>query len=243
MELRPVGSVDEPLETLPGERWIEPIADTAVLTGQEDPLQRILLRQSIRLAFVAALQRLPPRQRAVLLHTEVLDWSAAETAQALEMTVAAVNSALQRARATLAARELEHLHRPLSDEDAALVDRYMDAFERYDMDALGALLHEEATMCMPPYRIWLQGPASILAWHAGPGAACRGSRLVRTAASGAPAFGQYRPGGPGQTPRPWSLVVLESDGRKLTGLNYFLDTASLFPRFGLPPELPPAADR
>src|SRR5262249_13783588 len=238
MELCPVGSVDQPLDTLPGERWIEPIADATVLSGQEDPLQRILLRQSIRLAFVAALQRLTPRQRAVLLHTEVLGWSAAETAQALEMTVPAVNSALQRARATLASHELEPVHRPLSDEDAALVDRYMEAFERYDMDALGALLHEEATMCMPPYRLWLQGPASILAWLVGPGAGCRGSRLVRTAASGAPAFGQYRHGGPGKPLRPWALVVLESDGRRLTGLNYFLDTDPLFPRFGLPPELP-----
>ena len=238
MELRPVGTLEGAPEVLPGERWIEPIPDAAILSGTEDPLQRVVTRQSVRLALVAALQNLPPRQRAVLLLTEVLGWSAAESAQALEMTVPAVNSALQRARATLAARELEQVRSPLSEADATLVDRYMDAFERYDLGALSALLHEGATMCMPPYSLWLRGPASICAWMVGRGAGCRGSRLVATAACGSPAFGQYRHGGPGKPYAPWALVVLESDGRRLTTLNYFLDTAVLFPA-SMPTKLPP----
>ncbi len=170
-----------------------------------------MLRQSIRLAFVAALQHLPPRQRAALLLTEVLGWSAAEVAGTLETSVAAVNSALQRARARLAARDPGEGRASPSDAQAALADRYAAAFERYDLDALAALLHHDAVMSMPPHTLWLRGRDAIRAWFLGPGSGCRGSRLVPTAACGSPAFAQYRPA-PGGGHRPWALIVLELAG-------------------------------
>ncbi|HYG69936.1 MAG TPA: RNA polymerase subunit sigma-70, partial [Anaeromyxobacteraceae bacterium] len=180
MELGPVGTVDDPLETLPSARWIEPIPDAHAIPADADPAEAVILRQSIRLAFVAALQHLPPRQRAALILAEVLGWSAAEIADALDTTDAAVNSALQRARATLADAELDEVKGPLSDAEAALLERYVHAFERYDLDALAEVLHEDATMSMPPYTLWLRGQASIFAWLVGRGGACRGSRLVPT---------------------------------------------------------------
>jgi RNA polymerase sigma-70 factor (ECF subfamily) len=238
MELGPVGSIEGPLTSLPGSRWIEPIPDARALPEDADPFELASLRQSIRLAFVAALQHLPPRQRAALLLADVLGWSAAEIAECLETSVPAVNSALQRARATLASRNVtEAPPAPLSDTQAELVDRYVAAFERYDLDALTALLHADATLSMPPYALWLQGHASIRGWLLGPGAECRGSRLVRTAACGSPAFGQYRPSGPGGSHRPWGLMVLEIEGDRVSALNTFLDTETLFPLFGLPPTL------
>ena len=238
VELGPVSSVDDPLVELPGERWIEPIPDAQALPANADPSEIAALRESIRLAFVAALQHLPPRQRAALLLTEVLGWPAAEVADSLETSVAAVNSALQRARATLATRDLGRAHGPLTDGQAALLERYVDAFERYDVDGLTRLLHADATMSMPPYALWLRGPESVRAWLLGRGVGCRGSRLVPTAACGSPAFGQYRPPSePGGKHTAWSLIVLELDGDKIAAMNYFLDTGHLFPRFGLPLEL------
>ncbi len=155
------------------------------------------------------------------------------------MTVAAVNSALQRARATLAeSAPPDGAAAELRPEQAALLARYVEAFERYDVDALSALLCEDATLSMPPYTLWLRGPAAVTAWFLGRGIGCRGSRLLPTAANGLPAFGQYRPGGPGEPHRPWSLVVLELSGDRIAAMTHFLDTATLFPRFGLPPELP-----
>ncbi|MBJ6759890.1 sigma-70 family RNA polymerase sigma factor [Myxococcaceae bacterium JPH2] len=229
---------DAVLTTLPDSHWVEPVPDALVLPTQSTPAELVMMRQSIRLAFVAALQHLPPRQRAVLLLTEVLEWSAAEVAEALDMTVAAVNSALQRARATLTTRDLSP-RTPLSEVQASLVQSYVDAFERYDMEALTALLHHEVSMSMPPNSLWLRGAKDIRDWLVGRGAGCRGSRLVATTASGAPAFGQYRAGGPGGTFTPWSLTVLEIQGDRIIGLNYFRDTPKLFPRFGLPAFLPP----
>jgi RNA polymerase sigma-70 factor (ECF subfamily) len=239
MELGPVGTVDDVLTALPGSQWIEPIPDALVLPADADPAERAALRQSVRLAFVAALQHLPPRQRAVLLLMEVLGWSAAEVASSLDLSVAAVNSALQRARATLASRDVETPRGVLSDPQSMLVDQYVEAFERYDIDALTALLHQDATLSMPPYSLWLRGHESIRTWLLGRGAQCRGSRLVPTAASGSPAFGQYRSGGPGRNHQPWALIVLEVSGDRIAAMNSFLDTAALFPRFGLPPELAP----
>ena len=237
MDLGPPSPTDAPLTALPRSHWIDPVPDASAVPDEGDPSERAALRQSIRLAFVAAVQRLPPRQRAALLLADVLGWSAAEIAEAVDASVAAVNSALQRARATLSGLDLgEPLPVP-SDEERALVERYVDAFERYDMDALTALLHEDATMSMPPYALWLRGHEAIRAWMLGRGIGCRGSRLVPTAANGLPAFGQYRPGGAGRPHRPWSLVVLELDGERIAHLNHFLDTTALFPRFGLPPEL------
>jgi RNA polymerase sigma-70 factor (ECF subfamily) len=197
-----------------------------------------MLRQSIRLAFVAALQHLPPKQRAVLLLTEVLGWSAAEVADSLETSVAAVNSALQRARETLATRDLTQARAPLSDSQSSLVDRYVHAFERYDVEALTGLLHQDATLSMPPYSLWLRGHEPIRAWLQGRGAGCRGSRLVPTLACGSPAFGQYRPPRePGGRHQAWALIVLELSGDRISAMNSFLDTAAVFPRFGLPLEL------
>lgn len=238
IELGPAtSSFDGALTMLPASSWVEPIPDADALPESADPATIATLRQSIRLAFVAALQHLPPKQRAVLLLTEVLDWSAAEVADSLETSVAAVNSALQRARATLAARNVRSSPTQLSEAQSTLVARYVDAFERYDVSALTKLLHEDAAMSMPPYALWLQGHASISGWLVGPGAECRGSRLVPTAACASPAFGQYRPSGPGGSHRPWALIVLELSGERIAGMNYFLDTEMLFPRFGLPMRL------
>jgi RNA polymerase sigma-70 factor (ECF subfamily) len=242
MELGPVGTVDDVLTALPGERWIEPIPDAQALPADADPYERASLRESIRLAFVAALQHLPAKQRAALLLTEVLGWPAAEVAECLETSVAAVNSALQRARATLTSREVSPRREPLSDSQRELVDRFVEAFERYDMDALARLLHQDATLSMPPYSLWLRGHAAIRTWLTGRGAGCRGSRLIATAACGSPAFGQYRRDPDGAGYHPWALVVLETAGEQVVGINSFLDTQAWFPRFGLPPALSAAGE-
>jgi RNA polymerase sigma-70 factor (ECF subfamily) len=221
------------LTTLPREHWVEPIPDTLALPAGDDtdPAEGTILRESIRLAFVAALQYLPPRQRAVLLLTQVLSWSASETTDALGMSVAAVNSALQRARATLDARNPAVVPRRLSPEQEQLLARYVDAFERYDIDALAQLLHEEATMSMPPYELWLRGRESIARWMLTYGIGCQGSRLVPVQpANGLPAFVQYRQGGK----QPWAVVLIEVREDLITNLHYFLDTEMLFPRFGVP---------
>ena len=237
MATGPVGTIHDDLVARPASEWLEPIPDAAALPSDDDPAALVLLRESIRLAFVAALQYLPPRQRAVLLLVEVLGCSAAETAASLDMSVAAVNSALQRARASLAERGERLPSGRLTDGEASLVERYVDAFERYDIDALTALLHEDATLSMPPYALWLRGHAAIRGWLLGRGCGCRGSRLVPTAANGLPAFGHYRPSPDGNGHRPFALLVLESDGTAITGINSFLDADALFPKFGLPPAL------
>ena len=244
MDLSPASRADIPAVPAPTEEamWVEPAPDVRVLPSGGDPADLVVARESVRLAFVAALQHLPPKQRAVLILREVLAWRATETAELLGTTVASVNSALQRARATLGAAQVttpEAVARTpgMDEEQEALLARYVDAFERYDMDSLTRLLHEDATMSMPPYPLWLRGHEDIRGWHLGHGIGCRGSRLLPVRANGSPAFGQYRPAeGGGHTP--WALQVLEiSDGR-IAGLNSFLDTAHLFPLFGLPLELP-----
>jgi RNA polymerase sigma-70 factor (ECF subfamily) len=238
MEARAAGTVDDPLEPLPRTHWLEPIPDARAIPADADPAEAAALRQSVRLAFVAALQHLPPRQRAVLLLTEVLGWSAAEVAQSLGTSVAAVNSALQRARATLeASRPAESAAAQLTPEQAKLVESYADAFLRYDVDTLVALLHEDATLSMPPYALWLRGRDAIRAWLLGRGCGCRGSRLLPTAACGSPAFAQYRPA-PGGGWEPWALIVLELAGDRIAAWSSFLDTGTLFPMFGVPPRLP-----
>ncbi|HET7824781.1 MAG TPA: sigma-70 family RNA polymerase sigma factor [Anaeromyxobacter sp.] len=238
MESRAAGTVDDPLEPLPRTHWLEPIPDARAVPADADPAEAAALRQSVRLAFVAALQHLPPRQRAVLLLTEVLGWSAAEVARSLDTSVAAVNSALQRARAALeASRPAEGAAAQLTPEQAKLVESYADAFLRYDVDTLVALLHEDATLSMPPYALWLRGRDAIRAWLLGRGCGCRGSRLLPTAACGSPAFAQYR-AAPGGGWEPWALIVLELAGDRIAGWNSFLDTATLFPMFGVPARLP-----
>ncbi|WP_437806886.1 sigma-70 family RNA polymerase sigma factor [Sorangium sp. So ce1078] len=236
IEEGPLGAVDDTLETRPRTHWLEPVPDAHALPADIDAAERAMLRQSIRLAFVAALQHLPPKQRAALLLTEVLGWSAAEVADSLNTSVASINSALQRARATLASRDLGDARVSLPETQSALVDRYVTAFERYDVDALTTLLHQDATLSMPPYTLWLRGPEAIRAWFLGRGAGCRGSRLVPTAACGAPAFAQYRPAPEGGH-RAWALIVLDIAGDRIASMTSFLDTETLFPRFGLPLEL------
>jgi RNA polymerase sigma-70 factor (ECF subfamily) len=233
IEEGPMGTVDDELETRPRTHWLEPMPDARFLPSDADPFETVALRQSTRLAFVAALQHLPSRQRAALLLSEVLGWSAQEVAESLEMSVAAVNSALQRARATLAARNVTIADEPLSDSQAELLEKYVDAFHEYDVDALVALMREDATLSMPPYTLWLQGPDAIRAWLLGRGIGCRGSKLVRTDASGSPAFAQYRRSAEGGY-HAWSLTVLELDGTRIKAWNAFLDTERLFPLFGLP---------
>jgi RNA polymerase sigma-70 factor (ECF subfamily) len=245
IEEGPVGTVEDDLVTRPRTHWLEPIPDARALPSDDDPFRTTALKQSIRLAFVAALQHLPPRQRAALLLSEVLGWSAAEIAECLDTSVPAVNSALQRARATLAARDVQVPASAAADgsdtltgEQSALLERYVDAFEKYDVDHLVALLREDATLSMPPYTLWLQGPEAIRAWLVGRGSGCRGSRLIPTGACGLPAFGQYRPGDRAGTWKPWGLIVLEVRDGRIARWNSFLDTENLFPLFGLPPRLP-----
>ena len=214
--------------------WLEPIADAHVLPKDADPFEFVALRQSIRLAFVAALQHLPPRQRAALLLTEVLGWSAAEVAETLDMTVAAVNSGLQRARATIATRNITPSADALSSDQTQMLERYVDAFQRYDVETLVSLLREDATFSMPPFELWLQGTEPVREWLLGPGAPCAGSRLIPVAASGSPAFAQYRRSEAPGTYHAWALIVLELSGDRIAGWNSFLDTEALFPMFGLP---------
>ncbi len=227
MDLGPSGEpIEANLSTLPEVTWIEPTPD---------PAEAAVERETVRLAFVAALQHLPPRQRAVLILCEVLRWKASEVAELLDTSVASVNSALQRARATLdsigPAPELD-------EPDRELLERYVTAFEAYDIDALTSLIHEDAIQSMPPFSLWLTGREDIFTWWLGPGIGCRGSRVIPTvAANGSPAFGQYKPSESGSGFDPWALQVLEIEDGKIVELTFFLDTDRLFPLFGLPSRL------
>jgi RNA polymerase sigma-70 factor, ECF subfamily len=231
MDLGPAGEpVAENLRTLPEVTWIQPVPDSLVA----DPADAVASRDTIRLAFVAALQHLPPRQRAVLILCEVLRWKASEVAELLDTSVASVNSALQRARATLEASELTP-EGSFEEPDRELLERYVQAFERYDMDALTSLIRDDATQSMPPYDLWLSGRDDIFAWWLGPGIACKGSRVVPvTTANGSPAFGQYKPSETGEGYEPWALQVLELSEGRIGELTFFLDTETIFPLFGLP---------
>jgi RNA polymerase sigma-70 factor (ECF subfamily) len=227
MDLGPAGEpIVENLRT-PDVPWLQPIPD---------PADEAVERDTIRLAFVAALQHLPPRQRAVLILCEVLRWQASEVAELLKTSVPSVNSALQRARATL--EHTDAAATPPADVDAELLARYVAAFEAYDMEALTALIQEDATQSMPPFDLWLRGRDDILTWWFGPGIGCKGSRVVPTvSANGSPAFGQYKPAADGGY-EPWALQVLELANGKIVEFSFFLDTATLFPLFGLPLRLP-----
>jgi len=246
----PVDISEEHLGQEPGEHWLEPIADARALPhgeslkgseslGSESPAERAMLKQSLRLAFAAALQRLAPKQRASLLLTEVLGFSAAETADTLGTSVASVNSALQRARATLPKPAPDDAPQ-LSERQEALLDRYVEAFERYDVSSLTRLMRHDVAFCMPPFRLWLRGPEAVERWMLGLGAGCEGSRFQRTAASGLPAFAQWRLD-PAGGHRAWALIVLEVADDRIAGVNNFLDVDRLFPAFGLPLALAPGA--
>jgi RNA polymerase sigma-70 factor (ECF subfamily) len=238
MELSPSRPPEESYlkDTLPEHRWVSPVADSRVLPPDGDPAEIAAGRESIRLAFVAALQHLPARQRAALILSEVLRWQATEVAELLDTTVAAVNSALQRARATLASVGMEDSPQPMDADQRRLLAQYVDAFERYDIPTIVSLLHEDAVQSMPPFAMWLRGADHIGAWFLGPGIECAGSRLLPTRANGCPAFGQYRVDPEGGH-KPWSLQVLEISGDRISGYHAFLDTEHLFPAFGLPAHL------
>jgi RNA polymerase sigma-70 factor, ECF subfamily len=232
--------------TTPGDQladvtWIEPIPDDVIFSPRDDPSEAAVSHESVQLAFVAALQYLPPRQRAVLLLRDVVCLNASEVSELMGCTVTAVTSALQRARSTLAVRHGPTSESapepPLSDTQRALLVRYVDAFERFDMDALTMLLHIDATLSLPPYTTWMQGPDAIRAWLLGPGVGCRGSRLIRTVANGSPAVGQYRPSTSGHGYEPWALQVIEVANGRIKGINAFRDTNRWFPLFGLPSQL------
>jgi RNA polymerase sigma-70 factor (ECF subfamily) len=240
MDLGPARSPDGPIgEILPEVTWIEPVPDGLVM-GDGDPADVAASRETIRLAFVAALQHLPPRQRAVLILREVLRWQASEVAELLDTSVASVNSALQRARATLDASDISESDPApsLDAPDRELLARYVAAFESYDMDALTSLIHEDATQSMPPYELWLTGRDHILGWWVGQGAACRGSRVIPTvSANGSPAFAQYKPAANGDGYDPWALQVLEIEDGRIVEFTFFLGTETLFPLFGVPARL------
>jgi len=218
----------------PQSAWIEPVLDRQVLPEDADPAEQAVARESIRLAFVAALQHLPPRQRAVLILREVLRWKADEVAGLLDTTVASVNSALQRARATLADLDARPAPRSLDSDDRELLAKYLDAFERYDIEAFVQLLHEDATQHMPPFEMWLRGSADIGTWMRGPGSECANSRVFSVWANGSPAVAQYRPRAGGGH-EPWGLHVLETRDGKVAHISSFLDLDSgLFVKLGLP---------
>jgi RNA polymerase sigma-70 factor, ECF subfamily len=230
MDFGPAGEpIEANLNTLPEATWIQPLPT--------DPEEIAVSRETIRLAFVAALQHLPARQRAVLILCEVFRWKASEVAELLETSVASVNSALQRARATLETADIVDTAPTVDEADADLLARYVEAFQAYDMEALTALIKEDAVQSMPPYELWLHGREDIFTWWLGPGIGCRGSRVIpTTSANGSPAFGQYKPSPDGGYD-PWALQVLELAGGRIVELTFFLETETLFPLFGLPPRL------
>ena len=240
MDFGPAGEpIEANLHTRPEVTWIEPIMDSAI-AGEADPAEIAVAHETIRLAFVAALQHLPPRQRAVLILCEVLRWQASEVGQLLDTSVASVNSALQRARATLASSDISPEDTtPITDtSQRQLLERYVAAFEQYDLSALTALIQKDARQSMPPFDMWLSGRDDILAWWYGPGIGCRGSRLIPVATTnGTVAFGQYKPSASGSGLDPWSLQVLEFRNGEIVDFTFFLDTARLFPLYGLPPRL------
>ncbi|MDQ4071229.1 MAG: sigma-70 family RNA polymerase sigma factor [Actinomycetota bacterium] len=236
MDLGPAGMADAfTWATRPEEAWMTPIPDARVIPEDGDPAEVAEAKESIRLAFVTALQHLPARQRAVLILREVLRWQATEVAELLGTSVASVNSALQRARATLATLDTGASQAAVSAEQKELLARYVDAFERYDISSLVTLLRDDVVMSMPPFDFWLRGPDQMAKWFVGEGIACKGSRLVAVEANGMAAFASYKPSPEGGH-KPWSIQVLELSGNRVVGHHNFLDTR-LFEVFGLPDHL------
>lgn len=226
--------------------WLEPMPDARVLPTVADPAEAAVAKESVRLAFMAALQQLPPKQRAVLILREVLAWRANEVAELLDTSVASVNSALQRARATLAERDEKAadaaVSDPLDEEQRKLLERYVAAFEGYDMAALTALLHEDAIMTMPPFDLWLTGHDDITGFMTTIGSACEGSRLIPVQVNGLPGFAQYKPDPDTGGFSPWAVQILEISDGGLTGFHFFLDTKRWFPLFDLPLHLEAESD-
>ena len=225
---------------LPERTWVQPIASERAIPADGDPADLAVARETIRLAFVAALQFLPPRQRAVLILREVLRWQAAEVAELLDTSVASVNSALQRARATLAAKDVAAggSSEPMDAQKQALLERYVDVFERFDVEAFVALLHEDATLSMPPDRFWLRGRDLLGAWWRGPGAKCAGSRVVPISVNGTPGCAAFR-AAPDGAHEAFAVQVLETSDGLITAVHAFRDLR-LFAQFGLPTRLEPS---
>jgi RNA polymerase sigma-70 factor (ECF subfamily) len=234
-----LGPSSPPVESLmrPGpaeDLWVTPMPDARVVPDTGDPAEIAAVRDSVRLAFVTALQHLPARQRAALILCEVLRLPAAEAATVLDSSVASVNSALQRARSAMA--DLPEHQRPcrVEPENAELLARYVDAFQRYDMQAMIGLLREDALQTMPPFEMWIQGASAITTWMVQPGpSGCANSILVPVRANGVRAWGQYRPDPEHGGFAPWALQVHEVEGGKISRMTFFLDTERLFPLFGL----------
>jgi RNA polymerase sigma-70 factor (ECF subfamily) len=232
--------VEASLNTLPEATWMQPIPDALVMPESADPAEQALTRETIRLAFVAALQHLPARQRAVLILCEVLRWQAREVAELLDTSVASVNSALQRARATLESHGVstDDPVAPMDQAQRELLTKYVDAFQRYDIDALTSLIREDAVQSMPPFDMWLKGRDDIFAWWVGPGIACKNSRVLPAGlANGTVAFGQYKPSESGSGYDPWAVQVLELEGDRIGEFTFFLEPERLLALFGLPPRL------
>ncbi|WP_054816587.1 sigma-70 family RNA polymerase sigma factor [Nocardia arizonensis] len=239
MDLNGPSRPDSPLPApQPDYVWIEPIPNA--LAFGADPAEHATAKDTLRLAFVAACQHLPATQRAILIMREVLRFSANETAEALTMSPASVNSALQRARATMSKVQpkVGDDYDEADENQRKLVDDFVSAFEAYDMDALTTLLKADVALSMPPLELWISGPENVAAFMLGTGSACAGSRLVRLdGANGQVAFGQYKPTDQPGVYTPWAVTILELDGETISGLNFFLDTDRLFPLFDLPLEL------
>ncbi|MFD3707617.1 sigma-70 family RNA polymerase sigma factor [Nocardia sp. NPDC058658] len=237
MDLNGPGRPDSPLPMpQPDYVWIEPIPNA--LAFGADPADHASIRDTLRLAFVAACQHLPATQRAILIMREVLRFSAGETAEALMMSPASVNSALQRARATMSKVQPKVADKfdETDPDQRKLIDDFVSAFEAYDMDALTTLLKADVALSMPPFDLWISGPENVAAFMLSTGSACRNSRMVPIEANGSPAFGHYKPSEEPGVWVPWSITVLELEGDTIAGLNFFLDTQRLFPLFGLEPE-------
>jgi RNA polymerase sigma-70 factor (ECF subfamily) len=238
IDIMEMGHADAPVHKPVAEsKWIGPIPDARVMSTEADPADAAVTRDSVRLALVSALQNLPPRQRAVLILREVLRWHADEVAELLDTTVVSVNSALQRARATLADREvdIDTTTEPVDEAQQELLERYLDAFERFDVESLVALLHEDATMSMPPYPLWLRGAGEWRTWLLGPGAACEGSRIVPVSANGMTGAAQWRRSPQGGYDA-WAIHVIQMSDGRITGIDFFVDP-KLFPVFDLPVHL------
>ncbi|MCU1452309.1 MAG: polymerase, sigma-24 subunit, subfamily [Acidimicrobiales bacterium] len=237
MEMGPATAVVDVVlgEPTPEHAFVQPIADRRVIATEGDPAEVAAARETIRLAFVAALQHLPARQRSVLILCEVLRWQATEAAELLDTSVASVNSALQRARATMAAKQGEALDQTVGPENEALLERYVDAFERYDIPTLVQLLREDVILSMPPFEVWLQGPQELADWFLGEGIVCEGGRLLPVEVNGTAGFGNYHRVGPDRW-EPWAIQVIEVAGGKITGHHNFL-SPELFAEFGLPPAI------
>jgi len=230
MDMGPASTAESGLDAgLPEEMWIQPVPDANL-----DPAELAASKETLRLAFVAALQHLPARQRAVLILREVLRWQATEVAELLGTSVASVNSALQRARATMDELALD-TSGPASVDDGEqqeLLSQYVDAFERYDVAQLVTLLKDDVVFNMPPFALWLRGPDDVAKWMVGPGIGCKDAKLITTHANGCPAVAIYKPSEPGVW-EPFNLAVLEISDGEISNITNFL-SPELFPAFGLP---------